>query len=117
MPQANIKRAFQRPKYEMKNDPISALSIIERFENLPVIQDLRNHYDFEACVVIETNGEVNFVLARDYSFSSQMRGRVRPQANKWNDTVCWFFECHHDGVLFALKFGTPLPQLLQNYEA
>ncbi len=100
----------------MSNGPISALSIIDRFEDLPIIQDLRNRYEFDAAAVIETNGEVNFVLARDYSFSSQMRGRVRPQANKWNDTVRWFFECPHDGVLFALKFGTPLPQLLQNDE-
>lgn len=97
----------------MTEKPCSTPSIIERFESLPIIQDLRNRYDFEACVVVETDEEFDIHSAREYAFSSELEGRVRPEANKLNSRVRWFFEYRGDGILFALKFGTELPRVCE----
>ena len=94
----------------MPSDSSPLLSIIQRFEQNPDIQALRSRYDFEACVVIETNEMRDFYSARNYAFSSAMKGRVRPERKTANELVSWFFEYPDDGILFALKFGTPLPR-------
>lgn len=88
-------------------------SLQERFERLPIIQELRSRYDFEACVVIETDEGFDVLSAREYAFSSELKGRVRPEANKRNGRVRWFFEHREDGILFAFKFETELPRAME----
>lgn len=97
----------------MTSTPSRLLSFIERFEQNPIIQDIRNRYEFNASVVIETDEEFDVYSARDYAFSSEMKGRVRPEANKQNGLVRWFFERPEDGILFALRFATKLPRAIE----
>jgi hypothetical protein len=80
----------------------------------PIIQAIRERFNFEAAMLVKTNGSVDYIAARDYARSDQMSGRVRPQPNKRDDLVLWFFENDEDAILFAFKFATSLPARLDN---
>ena len=95
------------PTDERKRD------LIEVIARLPVIQALRQRYEFSAKMVVVTHGTIDFVTARGYVLSDQMCGRVRPEANKRDDSVRWFYELEQDSILFAIKFGTSLPRRLE----
>lgn len=90
--------------------------LMEGFRNYPTIRAMRERFDFQANMVITTLGTVDFVTARNFVLSDHMCGRVRPEANKRDDIVHWFFELYEDAVLFTLKFGTSLPRELSQGE-
>ena len=85
-------------------------NFIKRFLQTPSIVAMRERFEFEAVLMLETGGEIHYPTARAYALSDEMRGRVRPQANKRDDLVRWFFEFEDDAVLFALKFARCLPR-------
>lgn len=87
-------------------------NFIERFKELPEIRAIAQKFEFQPTMVLVTYGDLDFVTARDYALSDQMCGRVRPQANMFDDIVRWFFEFEEDAILFTLKFGTRLPRRL-----
>ena len=87
--------------------------LVERFEQQPVVLALRARFDFPAAMVVETDGTVDYLEAKEFVFSkSEMSGRVRPQTNFRDDIVLWFFEDENDAILFALKFASSLPRRL-----
>ena len=76
------------------------------------MEAIRWRFEFDACMMLVTRGEVHYRTARAYALSTNMRGRVRPEANKRDDVVRWFFEFEDDAILFSLKFATSLPRQL-----
>lgn len=97
-------------KYCMTKNDIKSAAFAARLRQHPLFRAQRGRFDFDAAIVVETEGTVDFRRARDYALSDQMCGRVRPQSNMFDDTVRWFFEVEEDAILFTLKFGMMLPR-------
>lgn len=100
-------------KYVMSSKNDLARLLIERFKQSPIMLTIKHRFDFDAVMVIETHGNVDYVAARDFTRSDEMCGRVRPQPNMRDDIVQWFFELEEDAILFTLKFGSGLPRRLK----
>ena len=95
----------------METSPIPAASIVAMLQRNPVVQKLKERYDFTATATVETGAGVDLQEARAWAIRDDdasfryLEGRALSSPIFGEERVLWKFEFEEDAILFACRFG------------